>query len=360
MNRMDSGFSMTVTDQQHLKTTIKRGEEEEEEDNHNRPTPDAISSPPTRSNGKNPQEPQQEPPIPPSTPDQLLSSNFPLITSKHIEPTSRSPKSTPTTPRRAHKPSHSISSRSHSHSHAHSKSKSKSLPSSSSGDVRSRPSSHRTSCTLVDPSRPTRQHRINSLSAQSASQDVDDVLALHFRSYALFHPPPPQTMTQTEAQRASPLFYEELCVGGTCGRQEGPKSLDENHHTSSRMEKIPPPTTTHFLLPSTRRKQYERIRRAHSGLRGLLRRVVPCAMGPAPVAFYEGGRESEAGSVRRFRMDVDEEEEGEEEEEGFDFEKGSKGGVQERGSLERKEKDMGTREEERVRRKGSRWGRLSR
>lgn len=62
-------------------------------------------------------------------------------------------------------------------------------------------------------------------------------------------------------------------------------------------------TTMHWMLPETRRSQYERIDRANTGVRGLVRRLMPrCVSGPAPMRFYEG-ETSDAGSVRRYRMD---------------------------------------------------------
>ncbi|KAF3045227.1 hypothetical protein E8E12_010865 [Didymella heteroderae] len=64
-----------------------------------------------------------------------------------------------------------------------------------------------------------------------------------------------------------------------------------------------PTTTTHWTSPSTRKRDYERIDRQNTGLRGLVRRAVPrCVSGP-PERFYEKDQ-SDAGSVRRYRLDV--------------------------------------------------------
>jgi hypothetical protein len=61
-------------------------------------------------------------------------------------------------------------------------------------------------------------------------------------------------------------------------------------------------TTMHWNSPSTRQRAYERIDKANSGFRGFIRRVVPrCVSGPQE-KFYEKDQ-SDAGSVRRYRMD---------------------------------------------------------
>lgn len=67
----------------------------------------------------------------------------------------------------------------------------------------------------------------------------------------------------------------------------------------------------HWMSPSTRKTQYEKIDRAHSGFRGFVRRLVPrCVSGPAPQRFYEDEK-SDVGSVRRYRMDLSDDEEDE-------------------------------------------------
>jgi hypothetical protein len=68
-------------------------------------------------------------------------------------------------------------------------------------------------------------------------------------------------------------------------------------------------TIMHWMSPSTRKIQYAKIDRANTGIRGLLRRIMPrCVSGPGAQRFYQD-KESDAGSVRRFRMDLAGEEE---------------------------------------------------
>ncbi|RDW90481.1 uncharacterized protein DSM5745_02256 [Aspergillus mulundensis] len=72
------------------------------------------------------------------------------------------------------------------------------------------------------------------------------------------------------------------------------------------------PTVIEWTSPSTRRREYEKIDRASSGVRGLWRRVAPrwCQFGDKRVPFFEEGKDGKAnyeGSVRRFRMDLPDE-----------------------------------------------------
>ncbi|KZM18336.1 uncharacterized protein EKO05_0000309 [Ascochyta rabiei] len=167
-------------------------------------------------------------------------------------------------------------------------------------------SSRRTSFTIVDPSRPARHYRVKSSQPLSpASQDVDDVLALHFRSCSLFSNP----SYQTNSALPSPTLSHQDNFGFS---NAAPRfSMDEMamveehaspQETESACVQIPT-TTTHWISPNTRKRDYERIDRANTGLRGLVRRVVPrCVSGP-PERFYEKDQ-SDAGSVRRYRLDV--------------------------------------------------------
>jgi hypothetical protein len=67
-------------------------------------------------------------------------------------------------------------------------------------------------------------------------------------------------------------------------------------------------TIMHWTSPCSRRKEYEHIDKANSGLKGLLARITPrCVSGPPPPKFYENDK-SDTASVRRYRMDMSDEE----------------------------------------------------
>ncbi|KAH6643694.1 hypothetical protein C7974DRAFT_3315 [Boeremia exigua] len=167
-------------------------------------------------------------------------------------------------------------------------------------------SSRRTSCTIVDPSRPSRHYRVKSSHATSpASQDVDDVLALHFRSCSLFSNPSYQANSALPSPTLS--HQDNLGFPGAAPRFSMDEMAMVEEHVSlheAESARLPvPATTTHWISPSTRKRDYERIDKQNNGLRGLVRRVVPRCVSSPPERFYEKDQ-SDAGSVRRYRLDV--------------------------------------------------------
>lgn len=178
----------------------------------------------------------------------------------------------------------------------------------SKGRGHSKPSSRRTSCTIVDPSRPARHYRIKSSQSVPTAhgQDIDDVLALHFRSCSLFTNPsyhsnsglPSPSLSQRDTfnspTTASRFSTDEMpAVAEVITSKHSEETIAEAEETN---------TTMHWNSPSTRQRACERIDKANSGFRGFIRKVVPrCVSGPQE-KFYEKDQ-SDAGSVRRYRMD---------------------------------------------------------
>lgn len=169
----------------------------------------------------------------------------------------------------------------------------------------SRHSSHRTSCTIVDPSRPARHYRMRSAHTVP-TQDVDDVLALHFRGCSLFTNPsyhsgpglPSPTLSQEEPFTSqgvpSRSSSDEITVA------EISVTPKESEETLALAEQMNAPMQ--WTSPSTRRRDYERIDKANSGLRGFFRKVTPRCVSGQQEKFYEKDN-SDTGSVRRYRLD---------------------------------------------------------
>jgi hypothetical protein len=180
------------------------------------------------------------------------------------------------------------------------------------------PSSRRTLCTVVDPSRPARHYRIKSSQTYpTTNRDIDDVLALHFRSCSLFQNPAPQSATPSSAIPGyGPSADAEFALRPVTAPHINDDSIATSPLSKQSEELLmpveAPDTTMHWLSPCTRKTQYEKIDRANSGFRGLLRKMVPrCVSGPPAPTFYDNDK-SDAGSVRRYRMDMlDDEEEDE-------------------------------------------------
>lgn len=180
------------------------------------------------------------------------------------------------------------------------------------------PSSRRTSCTIVDPSRPARHYRIkSSQTCPTANRDIDDMLALHFRSCSLFQNPSYQAAAPTLAMSGKGHSANTDFVSRPVTAPHINDSLPNSPLTKEIEDTVAPAqlpdTTMHWMSPRTRKTQYERIDRANTGLRGLFKRVVPrCVSGPPTQTFYENDK-SDVGSVRRFRMDMSEDDEVEDE-----------------------------------------------
>ncbi|KAF2739495.1 hypothetical protein EJ04DRAFT_559841 [Polyplosphaeria fusca] len=183
-------------------------------------------------------------------------------------------------------------------------------------------SSRRTSITIIDPSRPARHYRISSSqTVPTVNRDIDDVLALHFRSCSLFQNPSIHTRR-----------FDDALDHGVDGARNmtavSPSSLPAPPSDRARhMDATATPTTilptqsdetvatsevattvTHWISPCTRRREYEQIDKQNSGIRGIVRRIIPrCVSGPPPPKFYEKDT-SDTGSVRRYRMDLEDDE----------------------------------------------------
>ncbi|KAF7595038.1 hypothetical protein BBP40_007441 [Aspergillus hancockii] len=185
-----------------------------------------------------------------------------------------------------------------------------------------------------------------SLTPSAPSKDLEvkreDLLALHRESCRLFQdsgrtipthherasPPsttqysPPHTVcTSSEAGSPpiSPVLQTQLSI-----ISQDPVIQDSSKgpllHTSS-ITTIPDEsyvspiqtsaTVIDWTSPSTRRREYKKIDRASSGVRGFWRRVAPkwCQFGHDRTPFFEekGGKGNYEGSVRRFRMDLPDE-----------------------------------------------------
>ncbi|USP75135.1 hypothetical protein yc1106_02409 [Curvularia clavata] len=179
-------------------------------------------------------------------------------------------------------------------------------------------SSRRTSCTIVDPSRPARHYRIKSFQGPPAvvTQDVDDVLALHFRSCSMFSNPSYQSHSGLPSPALSsgdasgfPSTTTRFSMDSLRVVQE----TDAHRQSEDSMIHEKTNTTMHWTSPCTRKREYERIDKANSGLRGFLRRMTPrCVSGPQE-KFYDKDQ-SDVGSVRRYRInDTDNDDEDDDE-----------------------------------------------
>lgn len=147
---------------------------------------------------------------------------------------------------------------------------------------------------------------------------AEDPFELHQRSKQIFQlfeaPQDNQASTRQKAHRhlASPSLPELSRMRGACeGKdlEEGPQPPQYENHV--------PATIIDWTLPSTRRDEYRKIEKSCKGIRGIWRRLAPrwCQRN-SRLNFFDGDNVDDAGSVRRYRLDLPtaEEEKGESEE----------------------------------------------
>lgn len=177
----------------------------------------------------------------------------------------------------------------------------------SKGRHTSKPSSRRTSCTIVDPSR-SRHYRIQSSHTVPTvnSQDIDDVYALHHRSYNMFQNPSLHTSPVLPSPTNSQSRHSDLRPSTSSFSGAERFSNEQDDHPKQSEDTIVaaprPSTAMQWTSPCTRKREYERIDRANSGVRGFLNKVMPrCVSGPQE-KFYEKDQ-SDTCSVRRYRLD---------------------------------------------------------
>ncbi|EAW06332.1 uncharacterized protein ACLA_080160 [Aspergillus clavatus NRRL 1] len=129
-------------------------------------------------------------------------------------------------------------------------------------------------------------------------------------------PYPPQASSEFSSPPASPIVYTRLSFPGR-EHEPGPGDIPQDTHVSPSKANPDAPkqvtaTVIDWTSPSTRRREYEKIDRASTGMRGFWRRVAPrwCQFGDRYMPFFEEGKDGKGnyeGSVRRFRLNLPEE-----------------------------------------------------
>lgn len=160
------------------------------------------------------------------------------------------------------------------------------------------------------PERP-RPGRIHSSPVPTMTNSIDDAIAFHQRScrmMELFH----------GSRIASDLQTPQMHHGGDSAYYHFPPS-DQPHAYSSTTrasnafhasitheaeDEDSQQPVTHWTSINTRRREYAEIDKRNTGLRRWMRRFMPGCMGPDTRDFYCEKDGSDTGSVRRYRMDL--------------------------------------------------------
>ncbi|KIW03024.1 uncharacterized protein PV09_05678 [Verruconis gallopava] len=170
--------------------------------------------------------------------------------------------------------------------------------------------------------RPRNQRFASSGSIHLPKTNIEEALALHARSCSLFAGSSRPSTSYAPAPLAyspytHPTLYRSLSSADGFSISQYPShpvspyrtppessgfdvaDEQEQYYTSSF-----PPTVMHWTSEEARLREYAAIDRANSGVRGLLRKFLPKCVTKGHPKFYDEKDGSDAGSVRRIRMDV--------------------------------------------------------
>ncbi len=112
----------------------------------------------------------------------------------------------------------------------------------------------------------------------------------------------PSTPSLPYLPRASTTPADDLAQGLLANEEEN--SLDAHQYSNH-----VPATIIDWTLPSTRRREYRKIENTCRGIPGLWRRFAPrFFQRNRRLSFYEDEKDADTGSVRRYRIDLPEDE----------------------------------------------------
>ncbi|PYI08933.1 hypothetical protein BO78DRAFT_468174 [Aspergillus sclerotiicarbonarius CBS 121057] len=191
----------------------------------------------------------------------------------------------------------------------------------------SRHSSHRRSATTSFTPATTRREDLIALHRESCRLFQDDGLSNAKPSQRVSRPPssstphtPPRPLRSSSNVSSPPTLRTQVSISTyqENNSQDEPfrpplrASTFSTYETTCHSPIAPTMTVIDWTSPSTRRREYEKIDRASSGVRGFWRRVAPrwCQFRDNRTPFFEEGKDGKGnyeGSVRRFRMDIPEE-----------------------------------------------------
>lgn len=121
--------------------------------------------------------------------------------------------------------------------------------------------------------------------------NIEDAIAFHERSCQLMR-----------AMSELPRYTAHDDAAGT---PTSPLNLSQPEKSQFEVAAV---TDTQWTSDATRRREYASIDRQNSRVRRLMRKLLPsCMSATNPAKFYDAEDESDAGSVRRYRLKLDEE-----------------------------------------------------
>ncbi|MCJ1259372.1 hypothetical protein MMC24_007209 [Lignoscripta atroalba] len=188
---------------------------------------------------------------------------------------------------------------------------------------KTRPSSKRASSTITHLTPAYNRGRpelpIRSSSAAFARPRTENAFLIHQRGKMLFqslggtlanhHPQSTEHNDPLVTSSLSSLPLNAAYTGGEVAETPVSSFPEKTQDQERGHTECTPATIIDWTFPSTRRREYEKIDKSCRGLRGLWRRVIPqwCRRDGRMNFYDEDDDDSDAGSVRRYRVPLTEE-----------------------------------------------------
>lgn len=145
--------------------------------------------------------------------------------------------------------------------------------------------------------------------------DLDAAIALHERSCALFRTSSSTTYPSSQSPAAESPRHEQPQPQTQYSLNPSPQTypedldiIDEKLNLDDEADAVAPATEIRWTSDESRRREYAEIDRAHNGIKGLFKRMFPkIAARSNQSRFYSEDDGSDAGSIRRYRLDMPEE-----------------------------------------------------
>ncbi|KAF2436072.1 hypothetical protein EJ08DRAFT_691958 [Tothia fuscella] len=180
-----------------------------------------------------------------------------------------------------------------------------------------------TSAVDATSARPYLRRIISSPQVQTKKPNIEEALALHERSIRIFGASSRPTTSSGVPMISSkrPSIYRSVTTSegpmrsafaipkGRMRSLTSPAEVPRNHPVEQEPQynNFVPATIMHWTSHETRRRQYDHIDKSNKGLRGFFKRLFPKFSKSSESRFYDERDGSDAGSVRRFRLDFPDE-----------------------------------------------------
>lgn len=182
----------------------------------------------------------------------------------------------------------------------------------------SKSSSRRSSFTTPRPKTHSKRRPIPNRSVSTTyTRPVEDPILLYQRSKSLFESPRngldyinrSETLSQEQLTPSLPYLPHASTTPADDVAQGLLANEEDDFSITHQYSNHVPATIIDWTLPSTRRREYRKIQSSCRGIPGLWRRFAPRFLQRnRRLSFYEDEKDDDTGSVRRYRLDLPDDE----------------------------------------------------